>query len=522
MTPPITKAIMASRPLYDPDPNTFVPRDVVQQKTLRRVRLSDFAVITLQLNIQNGHLSKAAVDIFETVYVQGAKPRSARVHEGRPALAPDGSIMSMNGIGYPGGSGLPAGKWTTENVKDCPGYEEWLAQLVQTEGEMVARGFPVERKNEPMPNRADLAVANAYSHSRATKSQAASQRRGLTRNEGSAESKGGFQRNETAVTDNAIINIAADFINSAADTIVSFVDHVQSSIASPATQKELYKNMRNRIADIFPAEELRPLSDMQTSIARPLGSAATPEALLSKLASSQSEEVALSNDMEDALEASPGSPTTLSTTRRPQAATHTQSRTAGVMRSQHQSIVGDIGAANKAEQKRSGQNTNAVEASGGYVRIKAAGIGPHEDGKEGNAEGHLDKKGEVKANSDKEEEAEEDPYKEREAKEGSGEEEETEQDSGDKEETEEDSEEEEETEEDSDEEEDTEDDDSSEDSDVREWKREIKAAIDHLASLPPATAEELARAEIAHNLLAGGSPIDALRIGKNPFKRRRK
>lgn len=42
---------MASRPLWDPDPQTFVALDAAKNKDLRRVRLSDFAVIAFAMNI---------------------------------------------------------------------------------------------------------------------------------------------------------------------------------------------------------------------------------------------------------------------------------------------------------------------------------------------------------------------------------------------------------------------------------------------------------------------------------------
>jgi hypothetical protein len=45
------KALMASRPLWDPDPQTFVALDAAKNKDLRRVRLSDFAVIAFAMNI---------------------------------------------------------------------------------------------------------------------------------------------------------------------------------------------------------------------------------------------------------------------------------------------------------------------------------------------------------------------------------------------------------------------------------------------------------------------------------------
>jgi hypothetical protein len=162
MTPPITKELMASRPLYDPAPANFVARDVLRTHDLRRVRLSDFAVVAFHMLTKTGHVSKAAVDMFENVYVRGAKPRVMRLHEGQAALAPDGTVMSIGSIAYPGSSRQKAGEWDTDNVQDCPGYQAWLAQLQQSEEQMVARGHAAAQKNAPPPPEKDLRNANMY------------------------------------------------------------------------------------------------------------------------------------------------------------------------------------------------------------------------------------------------------------------------------------------------------------------------------------------------------------------------
>jgi hypothetical protein len=161
MTPPITKAIMASRPLYDPDPDTFVARDIVKDLSMRRVRLSDFVVVALQINIRAGVIKHAEADVFENVFVRGAKPRLIRVHEGHPARAPDNSIMSHLDAAYPGSTGEAAGPYSTQDVETCAGYETWLKRITQSEEDLVARGIDVSRKNQPLPDPATLEEANA-------------------------------------------------------------------------------------------------------------------------------------------------------------------------------------------------------------------------------------------------------------------------------------------------------------------------------------------------------------------------
>ena len=115
---------MASRLLYDPDPDTFVAEDLLSRDDMRRVCLSDFVVIALQIGIQEGTIRAAKVDMFENVYTCGAKPCLSRKTEGHPARAPDGTIMWHNERQYPGNTGEYPGRWTTENVKDCVGYAD--------------------------------------------------------------------------------------------------------------------------------------------------------------------------------------------------------------------------------------------------------------------------------------------------------------------------------------------------------------------------------------------------------------
>ena len=152
---------MASRPLYNPDPDTFVAKDLVSMQDMQRVRLSDFVVIALQINIQEGKVRLAEVDLFENVYIRGAKPCLSCVTEGHPACAPDNTIMSHEDRAYPGSTGKPAGPWTTKTVKDCPGYDEWLKRIIQSAQDLYARGVDIQRKNMLLPDPADLAVANA-------------------------------------------------------------------------------------------------------------------------------------------------------------------------------------------------------------------------------------------------------------------------------------------------------------------------------------------------------------------------
>ena len=238
---------MASRPLYNPNPSTFVGRDVVKDKELRRVRVSDFVVVALQIHIDNNIITKAAVDIFETVYVRGAKPRLTRVHEGEPALAPDGTVLSMNNVPYPGSSGLAAGPWTTANVKDCDGYDAWLKRILQTEEQMVAAGNNANEKNMPRPEDDDLATANAYQPppmKRAEKSAA----------QGSKKEKGKAVAPYTWTVDVHGLSpdqIANQLIDVAAGGINQFLYHIKRNITDGDVQKSLVLDMYSRVGALI-------------------------------------------------------------------------------------------------------------------------------------------------------------------------------------------------------------------------------------------------------------------------------
>lgn len=234
MTPPISKQLMASRPLYDPSPSTFVAEDLVKQKELRRVRLSDFAVVALHLNIKAGTVTKAAVDMFENVYVRGAKVRATRVHEGRPALAPDNTVISMNGAAYPGKSGQPAGEWNTENVKDCEGYDNWIAAITQSEKTMVERGFRPGRKNQPFPAQDLLTEANSCVLSPVKKEPA---------------KKASASKPEKGALDCADpLEVAKGMVDEVAASIQSFLAFVQSAWKTGDAQDLTIRILEERVA----------------------------------------------------------------------------------------------------------------------------------------------------------------------------------------------------------------------------------------------------------------------------------
>lgn len=133
MTPLITTATMASRPLYDPPVSATSVRTIFRPAFVQghfQHRLSDHVIGVIQVSIRLGLVTKAKADVYETAFVRGAKPRKHRSHEGCAFLAPDGTAMTMFGVAYGGASGIPAGAWNLDNISTHPTYATWLRNVV--------------------------------------------------------------------------------------------------------------------------------------------------------------------------------------------------------------------------------------------------------------------------------------------------------------------------------------------------------------------------------------------------------
>ena len=135
MTPLPTKERLERRQLYDPVPGSVTAKDLVQMEFRKKKHLSDWAVGALLLAIQNGEITKVKADLFQTVFVRGAKPRKTRVHAGEPFLGPGGELMTIAGIEYAGHLTnaqtrvLP--RLAMEAVGAHPNYRTWIDALFQ-------------------------------------------------------------------------------------------------------------------------------------------------------------------------------------------------------------------------------------------------------------------------------------------------------------------------------------------------------------------------------------------------------
>ncbi|KAG4439234.1 hypothetical protein IFR05_005272 [Cadophora sp. M221] len=160
MAPPLTGALMQSRPLLDPLPNTIVATLLISNPLYHKCRISDHLHLVFQWGIHTSLFSKREVAQFTNVYTPPAVARSMRKHEGHPARAPDGTIMEIAGDSCPGNTGESVGPWDLENVHLCEGFSEWSAGLLRTLKVAFAAGLTIQDINMPKPNREDLDRAN--------------------------------------------------------------------------------------------------------------------------------------------------------------------------------------------------------------------------------------------------------------------------------------------------------------------------------------------------------------------------
>lgn len=145
--------------LWDTDPNTFVAREAVKRLDLSECYLSDDAILKFLINKREKTIRSANISRFnETEFVKGGFLRSKHKGRGAPALAPDGTVMTvvagahhsstiiLNG----GDRSLPVGTWSLKNYQaksDHPGYKEWLSKIKWTSADALRAGIPLTSIN---------------------------------------------------------------------------------------------------------------------------------------------------------------------------------------------------------------------------------------------------------------------------------------------------------------------------------------------------------------------------------------
>ncbi|KAJ5040356.1 uncharacterized protein L3040_006012 [Drepanopeziza brunnea f. sp. 'multigermtubi'] len=160
--PPITTALVQSRPLFDPNPNTVVASLILSKPLYHKCRISDHLILVFLWGRHMGIFTRSQLEKLSSVFTsKDAFTRHIRKHEGNPARAPDGTIMEIDGVGYSGNTREPVGPWDFENVRDCGGYSEWRAGLERTLEDALREGVKSEDFNTPCPGREELEQANA-------------------------------------------------------------------------------------------------------------------------------------------------------------------------------------------------------------------------------------------------------------------------------------------------------------------------------------------------------------------------
>ncbi|OBT69511.1 hypothetical protein VE03_01146 [Pseudogymnoascus sp. 23342-1-I1] len=141
--------------LWDTDPQTFVAREAVKRLDLTKCYLTDDAIMKLLVNKRERTITGINISRFnETEFVKNGFLRSRHKGRGAPALAPDGTVMTVvagahhgSTIVLNGGNGsLPAGNWSIENYQaksDHPGYKEWLSKIKRTNVDALRAGIPL-------------------------------------------------------------------------------------------------------------------------------------------------------------------------------------------------------------------------------------------------------------------------------------------------------------------------------------------------------------------------------------------
>ncbi|KFY38338.1 hypothetical protein V495_06630 [Pseudogymnoascus sp. VKM F-4514 (FW-929)] len=127
--------------LWDTDPNTFLAREAVKREDLSECYLTDDAIMSCS-----------------STGAKGQSPASRHKGKGAPALAPDGTVMTVlagtqhnTTVELHGGNrDLPVGNWSVENYQAMsghPGYKAWLAKIKWTAADALRAGIPLTAIN---------------------------------------------------------------------------------------------------------------------------------------------------------------------------------------------------------------------------------------------------------------------------------------------------------------------------------------------------------------------------------------
>lgn len=131
----------------------------MKRQDLTECYLTDDAIMKLLVNRRERTISGVNISRFnETEFIKGGFLRSRHKGKGAPALAPDGTVMTVttgahhNGtvVLHGGNPNLPVGSWSVENYQarsDQPGYYAWLSKIKWTGDDALRGGIPLTAIN---------------------------------------------------------------------------------------------------------------------------------------------------------------------------------------------------------------------------------------------------------------------------------------------------------------------------------------------------------------------------------------
>ncbi|KFZ01865.1 hypothetical protein V500_00584 [Pseudogymnoascus sp. VKM F-4518 (FW-2643)] len=145
--------------LWNTDPSTFVARTAVKRKDVSHCYLTDDAIFKLLVIRREGYANGKRLSKFNgTEFTKCGTLRSNHKGRGAPALAPDGTVMTvktgkkqqhtivLNG----GNEKLLVGDWSLENYisrDSYPGYEAWHNKHTWSGDEAELGGVPATSIN---------------------------------------------------------------------------------------------------------------------------------------------------------------------------------------------------------------------------------------------------------------------------------------------------------------------------------------------------------------------------------------
>ncbi|OBU01370.1 hypothetical protein VE01_00234 [Pseudogymnoascus verrucosus] len=145
--------------LWDTVPNTLLAREAIKRVDLKECNLTDDAIMKILVNKSERTITGANIWRFnENVFLKGGYLKSRHKGRGAPALAPDGTVMTVLAgahrttkiLLHGGDLSLPVGEWTIENYQarsDHPNYNEWLSKIKWTTADALRAGIPLASIN---------------------------------------------------------------------------------------------------------------------------------------------------------------------------------------------------------------------------------------------------------------------------------------------------------------------------------------------------------------------------------------